>query len=143
MTKRIEKQEIQEPQESSLEPDLSYDSSSGADDLDESEMPTAEWYDSDLDDKDEEWAKRKIIPGSDAILSCPLCFAVVCRDCQRHTKYTNQYRAMFTVNCTVARDQKLISAGDTYYSVQCNSCSCELGLQDMDEVFHLFNIIAE
>eukprot|EP00957_Ditylum_brightwellii_P015726 1185928-Ditylum_brightwellii.AAC.1 len=30
---------------------------------------------------------------SDAILSCPCCFTILCMDCQRHTKYVNQYRA--------------------------------------------------
>jgi hypothetical protein len=38
---------------------------------------------------------------SDAILSCPCCFQIVCMDCQRHEKYTNQYRAMFVMNIGV------------------------------------------
>jgi len=30
---------------------------------------------------------------SDAVLSCPCCFNIVCMDCQRHQKYSNQFRA--------------------------------------------------
>ena len=38
---------------------------------------------------------------SDAVLSCPCCFTIVCMDCQRHVKYANQYRAMFVMNITI------------------------------------------
>lgn len=38
---------------------------------------------------------------SDAILSCPCCFQIVCMDCQRHERYLNQYRAMFVMNISV------------------------------------------
>jgi hypothetical protein len=30
---------------------------------------------------------------SDAVLSCPCCFNIVCMDCQRHQTYMNQFRA--------------------------------------------------
>ena len=30
---------------------------------------------------------------TDAVLSCPCCFNIVCMDCQRHQKYMNQFRA--------------------------------------------------
>lgn len=30
---------------------------------------------------------------SDAVLSCPCCFNIVCMDCQRHQRYLNQFRA--------------------------------------------------
>lgn len=42
---------------------------------------------------------------SDAILSCPCCFQIVCMDCQRHEKYINQYRAMFVMNIGVDWNQ--------------------------------------
>ena len=29
---------------------------------------------------------------SDAVLSCPCCFNIVCMDCQRHKRYPNQFR---------------------------------------------------
>ena len=38
---------------------------------------------------------------SDAILSCPRCFNIVCMDCQEHERYANQYRAMFVMNIGV------------------------------------------
>lgn len=38
---------------------------------------------------------------SDAVLSCPCCFNIVCMDCQKHKKYANQYRAMFVMGVVV------------------------------------------
>jgi hypothetical protein len=45
---------------------------------------------------------------SDAVLSCPCCFRIVCMDCQKHERYTNQYRAMFVMNIVVQWNEKLI-----------------------------------
>lgn len=45
---------------------------------------------------------------SDAILSCPSCFNIVCMDCQQHEKYANQYRAMFVMNIGVDWSRKMI-----------------------------------
>jgi E2F-associated phosphoprotein len=44
---------------------------------------------------------------TDAVLSCPYCFHIVCMDCQRHTTYKNQYRAMFVMNILVRWDMPL------------------------------------
>jgi len=41
---------------------------------------------------------------SDAVLSCPCCFQIVCMDCQRHERFTNQFRAMFVMNIDVRWD---------------------------------------
>jgi E2F-associated phosphoprotein. len=41
---------------------------------------------------------------SDAVLSCPCCLQIVCMDCQRHERYSNQYRAMFVMNIGVCWD---------------------------------------
>lgn len=41
---------------------------------------------------------------SDAILSCPCCFEILCMDCQRHERYANQFRAMFVMNIGVSWD---------------------------------------
>lgn len=38
---------------------------------------------------------------SDAVLSCPCCFNTVCMDCQKHNRYSNQYRAMFVMGVAV------------------------------------------
>ncbi|KAK9906200.1 hypothetical protein M0R45_002744 [Rubus argutus] len=44
-----------------------------------------EFYDSDLDGKDELWVQKKRKGGtSDAVLSCPACFTTLCLECQRH-----------------------------------------------------------
>ena len=44
---------------------------------------------------------------SDAVLSCPCCFQIVCMDSQKHEKYENQYRAMFVMNIGVHWDKKM------------------------------------
>ena len=59
-----------------------------------------ELYDNEADDLDEKFAEKNNLvkpKGSDAILSCGRCFTVICVDCQKHTKYENQYRAMFVL----------------------------------------------
>mmetsp|Transcript_15518 Transcript_15518/g.32135 ORF Transcript_15518/g.32135 Transcript_15518/m.32135 type:complete len:274 (-) Transcript_15518:424-1245(-) len=38
---------------------------------------------------------------SDAVLSCPCCFNIVCMDCQKHKRCANQYRAMFVMAVVV------------------------------------------
>jgi len=62
-------------------------------------------YDPEADDLDEAWMAKQggltKAEHSDAILNCPSCMTVLCVDCQRHEKYHTQYRAMFTLNCTV------------------------------------------
>ncbi len=45
---------------------------------------------------------------SDAVLSCPCCFNIVCMDCQRHQRYRNQFRAMFVMGITVDWQSKLM-----------------------------------
>lgn len=43
---------------------------------------------------------------SDAVLSCPCCFNIVCMDCQRHERYAHQFRAMFVMGIQVQWDQR-------------------------------------
>lgn len=63
------------------------------------EGPEAEFYDRDLDDKDEAWvARQRGGRRSDAILSCPGCLTTVCIDCQQHAEKEGQFRAMFCIN---------------------------------------------
>lgn len=45
---------------------------------------------------------------SDAILSCPSCFNIVCMDCQRHERYANQFRAMFVMGIAVRWDLSMV-----------------------------------
>ena len=81
------------------EPDAEDDVDTDPEDL-QLEQQHAELYDSEADDKDQEWMqKQRQGRHSDAILSCPGCLTTVCIDCQRHEFYTTQYRAMFTMNC--------------------------------------------
>ena len=108
---------------------------------------------------------------SDAVLNCPACLSTVCVDCQRHETYKTQFRAMFVLNCVIMHDQllryekknvskkrrakghgggKLVdfvhSSGENagvevYKPVQCHTCQTQLGVYDMDEVFHFFNVV--
>ncbi|OMO62418.1 E2F-associated phosphoprotein [Corchorus olitorius] len=122
-----------------------------------------EFYDPDLDDKDEVWVQNKRKGRiSDAVLSCPACFTTLCLECQRHEKYLTQYRAIFVVNCKInnenvrqervksnkgkrRRETKENEAGDaggeTFKSVCCSVCSTEVGVIDEDEVYHFFNVL--
>lgn len=45
---------------------------------------------------------------SDAILSCPRCFNIVCMDCQKHERFANQYRAMFVMNIGVDWNKRIV-----------------------------------
>lgn len=110
-------------------------------------------FDSEMDSKDEEWIERRFLQHkpsdyhTDAILSCPACFALLCVDCQRHTSYPNQYRAMFVQNCTVMLSRSVRPVlGDTdqnalYYEVRCSRCSLAVAARDSDEVFHFYNVL--
>jgi hypothetical protein len=92
--------------------------------LDEDNAP---YYNEHMDEEDEAWVYSHLRSGidfrdhsgnkkqntsvvatsisnqrhSDAVLSCPSCFTIVCMDCQQHVKYKNQYRAMFVMNIEV------------------------------------------
>ena len=47
------------------------------------------------------------LPKSDALLNCPACLTTLCLDCQRHDLYNNQYRAMFVLNCSIIKSERL------------------------------------
>ncbi|EXB65810.1 hypothetical protein L484_004769 [Morus notabilis] len=123
-----------------------------------------EFYDPELDDKDELWAhKKRKGRTSDAVLSCPACFTTLSLDCQRHEKYLTQYRAVFVVNCKVGRERMLQQSipktkrikrqrdseesevnpavGETFKQVLCQVCSTEVGVMDQEEVYHFFNVL--
>lgn len=55
-----------------------------------------------------EQAKMLKPRSSDAVLSCPCCFSIVCMDCQKHERYTNQWRAMFVMNIGVDWNRNLV-----------------------------------
>ena len=109
-------------------------------------------YDVDADDKDAKWVQRRRAKHangaanptkSDAMLSCPGCFSLLCIDCQRHTKFYNQYRAMFVQNCQVSTTQRVRAAedGETFQPIMCSTCGTEVGVMDRDQVFHFFHVL--
>lgn len=96
---------------------------------------------------------------SDAILSCPCCFYIVCMDCQRHERYANQFRAMFVMNIVVKWDHRLVyddrqnmlveykentqQKEEVYYTVCCANCTTTVAALDMeDEVYHFYGCLA-
>ncbi|CAB4392251.1 unnamed protein product [Rhizophagus irregularis] len=139
-------------------------------------------YDPELDNQDELWMEKKLsrysskakqkvstsksseIPsGTDAILSCPLCFTPLSYHTQRHELYSNQYRAIFVENCKIIRTEKLlynenrlrnknrkskneelsnelITGQETYYSVVCETCGTKVAVIDEDEITAPFSL---
>lgn len=104
-------------------------------------------------------------PNSDAVLSCPCCFATVCMNCQQHERFPNQYRAMFVMNVSVSwedrlvyspKDRKLVEFHEgnpksqttpdgkpIYYRVCCASCQTHVASLDMtDEVYHFYGCLS-
>lgn len=131
------------------------DSDSDADTLGSPEADP--FYDPLADDADEGWAAiQRSNRRSDAILSCPCCFSTLCIDCQRHERHTEQYRAMFVMNCTVnqatvqqrpnrkraKRRKDIQHPDDSLNQVSCSVCGTEVGGRDADEVFHFFHVLA-
>ncbi|KAL8139988.1 hypothetical protein V2J09_006009 [Rumex salicifolius] len=124
-----------------------------------------EFYDSELDDKDELWVTNKRKGRySDAVLSCPACFTILCYESQRHETYVTQYRAIFVVNCKVKNKQVLpqeshkkkrqkvrqlsTNEGSTHTTevvsqqqVCCDVCGTSVGIIDEDEVYHFYDVI--
>ncbi|RAL51630.1 hypothetical protein DM860_010348 [Cuscuta australis] len=120
-----------------------------------------EFYDSDLDNRDESWAQKKRGGRtSDATLSCPACFTTLCLDCQRHEKNVTQYRAIFVVNCKIEDEPQLGSkrkrgrrngesearpasadGAETFKHVCCSVCLTKVGVIDEDEVYHFLNVL--
>jgi len=71
-------------------------------------ISSPDYYDNTLDEKDEKWMNEKNVGrNTDAYLSCPCCFTLICTDCQKHETILNQYRAMFVQNCVVKKDREL------------------------------------
>lgn len=126
-----------------------------------------ELYDEKADQRDESYVYQKLRLGSptvekprnsDAVLSCPCCFQIVCMDCQKHQRYDDQYRAMFVMNIEVRWEKSLMLQGSDlversehkvqaedqkYYSVHCNNCQTQVAALDMkDEVYHFFGCLA-
>ncbi|CAK9084337.1 E2F-associated phosphoprotein (EAPP) [Durusdinium trenchii] len=112
-------------------------------------------HDPEADDEDQKWVEDQLLQpdqsnvrSTDAVLNCPGCFTPVCYQCQRHERYSNQWRASDVRNCTVDRSIALSMAKDRteddpskYYAVRCETCKADVGLLDMDGIFHLFHVL--
>ena len=86
---------------------------------------------------------------TDARLSCPGCFALVCVLCQRHERYKGQYRAVFargvetsTTSCLRPTDDDSDGADERYREVTCAQCGTVVAVQDDDDVYHFFNVFS-
>ncbi|XP_021750614.1 E2F-associated phosphoprotein-like [Chenopodium quinoa] len=152
-----------EPMECVASPNNSQQTVSDDDEIDYSIKP--EFYDSDLDDKDELWVARKRKgPRTDAVLSCPACFTTLCLECQRHDIYLTQYRAMFVTNCVITAkmvfpqgskkrrkyrkarepveaEEASSTSVEAVRQVCCSVCSTEVGVIDKDEVYHFYDVL--
>ncbi|XVF44568.1 hypothetical protein PTKIN_Ptkin02bG0135400 [Pterospermum kingtungense] len=160
-SKQVEEMEEDTKAEKIDSPTNSQQTISDDDEIDYSIKP--EFYDPELDDKDEVWVQNKRKGRiSDAVLSCPGCFTTLCLECQRHEKYVTQYRAIFVVNCKIeidkmrqerekrkkgkrrrecSEDEAAANGGETFKPVCCSVCSTEVGAIDEDEVYHFFNVL--
>ncbi|GAA0140428.1 hypothetical protein LIER_01779 [Lithospermum erythrorhizon] len=130
------------------------------DEIDYSIKP--EFYDPNLDDKDELWAQKKRSSYySDAVLSCPACFTTLCLESQRHETIVTQYRAIFVLNCKI-NETGLVQepgskrkrggrktganadappvASESFKRVCCAVCSTRVGVIDEEEVYHFLNV---
>ncbi|KAF5175811.1 E2f-associated phosphoprotein [Thalictrum thalictroides] len=120
-----------------------------------------EFYDPELDAKDELWVhKKRSGVVSDAVLSCPACFTTLCLESQRHEKIVTQYRAVFVENCKIKNEEvvqvesnkkqlkrkrgkngfEAVESGKVK-PVCCLVCSARVGVIDEDEVYHFFDVI--
>ena len=125
-------------------------SSSDADaDGDVGALEAREFFDANADAK--EFAKLVASLGgdgrTDAVLSCPGCFTTVTALCQRHDRYHEQYRAVFSMNVEVDETSTLRptdgeDAGERYKEVKCEGCGVVVGVIDEDEVYHFFNVFS-
>ncbi|CAJ0941391.1 unnamed protein product, partial [Mesorhabditis belari] len=70
--------------------------------------------------------------------------SLLTRDCQRHEIYKNQYRAMFVENVEVVDELMTHQFGDRdlFYPVRCVVCKTSVGVVDLEEVYHFFNVLS-
>lgn len=83
-----------------------------------------DYYDEHEDDQDEAFVIQQQQMdsknmNSDAILSCPCCLTTLCRDCQQHERYKDQFRAMFVMNIAVQWNRALLYDDESKKMVGC------------------------
>eukprot|EP00811_Abedinium_folium_P011688 NODE_20826_length_780_cov_8.033691.p1 GENE.NODE_20826_length_780_cov_8.033691~~NODE_20826_length_780_cov_8.033691.p1 ORF type:complete len:168 (-),score=17.42 NODE_20826_length_780_cov_8.033691:96-599(-) len=105
----------------------------------------------DADREDEQWVCQELLHpdtqqchATDAVLNCPGCFMPVCYQCQRHEHHARQWRAAEVRNCVVDRSTSLklgVEDATAYHAVRCEACSADVGLVDVEGVYHLFHVL--
>lgn len=129
--------------------------SSNASDISDSSSPSSPspdpLHDDAADSEDEVWVNNNLRGGaspqqSDETLQCPCCFALLSVQCQPHTQYEGQFRALYVVNCNTIRSKRLNIEGDTFgeqqfVPVACATCETEVGVLDSTDVYHFFNVM--
>eukprot|EP00434_Breviolum_minutum_P035520 symbB.v1.2.031446.t1/scaffold3649.1/size52700/2 len=108
-------------------------------------------HDPEADDEDQKWVEDQLlqpdqsnIKATDAVLNCPGCFTPVCYQCQRHEQYSGQWRATEVRNCAVDTFVAFAMSKDDptkYHAVRCEVCKADVGLLDMDGIYHLFHVL--
>ena len=118
------------------------------DDDDDERANTAEkekeeelFYDSNLDDKDEKFIRKR--NNTDAILSCPACFSTVCTQCQQHLTFDLQYRAIESFGTKISTSEVLKDKRSSFKGrkVVCEACEETVAIIDEENVYHFFNVI--
>lgn len=118
-----------------------------------------EFCDEHADSEDEKWLEENL-PGASAnnedsaSLSCPACFAQLSVQCQQHSRYQNQFRALFVSNCRVVAKETLRlrldendsavekkEPADCFQPVHCSKCETRVGVVDREGVYHFFNVV--
>lgn len=147
----------------STERDVDDDSSDGSESNSVGEEEYLEHYDpsGDAADLEELTRQRALALGisveqvsrmrTDAILSCPGCFATICSfGSQRHVRFRHQFRSVLAENVVVHTDDLLNdprggsggAEADQYYRVSCEACGTDVGLQDLrDNSFHFYQVL--
>ena len=94
-------------------------------------------FDAEADDDDESaLARQRHGRHTDALLSCPGCFATLCVECQQHARIETLFRAMFVQNC------RLLDSGGQL-QVLCEACETRVGGFDADaEVYEFDTVLA-
>jgi hypothetical protein len=86
-------------------------------------------------------SKNKEVSTTQAILSCPGCFCLICEECQRHENQFNRWRSLEAIDCTIG-DETIYDSETTYYrKVFCTNCGTQVGALDEEEIYHFFGIL--
>ncbi|KAJ2732441.1 hypothetical protein IW152_003836 [Coemansia sp. BCRC 34962] len=115
-------------------------------------------YDDGADERDARWAESELLRGSktDAVLSCPQCLTQICFVCQRHARFSEQFRALSAQHCEIRDDQVFVYGprgllepkteqtpkdAEVFRLVECSKCQARVGVADSDDVYHLFSVV--